>query len=428
MPKLAINGGAKTYSGQWPTWPIWGEPERKALSDVLESGKWWYGQRVKDFEESFSLFQDARFGVTTTSGSTALEVALRALGIGPGDEVIIPPYTFVATAASVIWVGATPVFADIEPHTLCLDPHDVAAKITPRTRAILPVHLAGHPADMDRLALLARQHDLRVIEDACHSWGSKWKGKGTGALGDCGAFSFQMSKNISSGEGGIILTDDSELADVCRSLTNCGRMKGSPWYEHAMVGSNLRMTEFQAALLSAQLARAEEHLVTRRRNALILNERLERIAGIKVFSDDRRVTCRAYHLYCFQIDPSQLGMSRARFLEALAAEGVPASGGYLMPLYRNPMFTPGDNDQPGARFRPQPGERLDYSGARCPVAEHVCETVCWFSHVLLLAEEPAIHAAADAIEKVCLNVNELRRVEIEVRAPASRATVAAPRS
>jgi dTDP-4-amino-4,6-dideoxygalactose transaminase len=423
MPKLAINGGKKTYDGAWPTWPVWGDPEREALSGVLESGKWWYGQRVNDFEREFSQFQDARFGVTTTSGSTALEVALRALGIGAGDEVIIPPYTFVATAAAVIWVGATPVFADIEPHTLCIDPDDVARKITARTKAIIPVHLAGHVADMDRLWALAQTHGLRIIEDACHAWGSKWKGKGAGALGDCGAFSFQMSKNICSAEGGIILTDDEELADTCRSLTNCGRLKGSLWYEHGMAGSNLRMTEFQAALLSAQLARATDHMLTRRRNALILNERLAKIPGVRVFSDDPRITRRAYHLYCFQIDPKQLGISRTQFLDALTAEGVPASGGYLTPLYCNPAFTPGGDGEAGARFRPQRGGPLDYSKTSCPVTEHVCETVCWFSHVLLLADEAAIHAAADAVANVCQNAREIRHVEVAVHHRTSRAVV-----
>jgi dTDP-4-amino-4,6-dideoxygalactose transaminase len=421
MAKLAINGGMKACTHRWPSWPIWGDDERVGLMNVLESGKWWYGQRVQEFEALFAGFQDAQYGVTTTSGSTSLEVALRAMGIGPGDEVIIPPYTFVATAAAVIWVGATPVFADIEPLTLCIDPKSVAAKITPRTKAIIPVHLAGHIADMDRLRALAQRHGIVILEDACHSWGSQWKGQGSGAIGHCGAFSFQMSKNLSSAEGGIILTNDKELADTCRSLTNCGRTIGSPWYEHAMPGSNLRLTEFQAALLLAQFKRLEPHLVTRRKNALILNQRLAEIVGVKVFHDDPRVTRRAYHMYCFQIDPLRLGISRAQFLEALTAEGVPASGGYLVPLYQNPMFRPVEDGQTGARFRPQPGGPLDFSNISCPVTEHVCQTVCWLGHVLLLADEPVIHAAADAIAKVCDNAGEIRRVEVSVHAPKVRA-------
>ena len=425
MPTLAINGGDKACNHEWPTWPIWGEAERAGLLEVLESGKWWYGERVKEFEGKFASFQDAKYGITTTSGSTSLEVALRALGIGPGDEVIIPPYTFVATAAAVAWVGAKPIFADIVPETLCIDADDVMRKITPRTKAIMPVHLAGHVADMDRLREIARANRLAIIEDACHSWGSKWNGRGTGAIGECGAFSFQMSKNISSAEGGIILTNDKDLADTCRSLTNCGRSEGSPWYQHDMLGSNLRLTEFQAALLLAQFERLEEHLVVRRKNAMILNRRLADIDGIKVFHDDPRVTRRAYHLFCFQINEQRLGISRAQFLSALVAEGVPASGGYLMPLYKNPMFQPASDGEKTSGHRPTPGGAMDYSRVSCPVTEHVCRTVCWLAHVLLLANERAIEAAGDAIVKVCRNAGELNRVQVSLYSSTPPTVVAA---
>ena len=418
MAKLAINGGGRSCNVEWPTWPVWDEQERTGLMEVLESGKWWYGQRVQEFEEKFAAFQDARFGVTTTSGSTALEVALRALEIGEGDEVIMPPYTFVATATSTIWTGARCVFADILPDTLCIDPSDVESKITPRTRAIVPVHLAGHIADMDALRAIARRHKLALIEDACHSWGSRWKGKGSGALGDCGVFSFQMSKNICAAEGGIILSDNEKLADTCRSLANCGRTRDSRWYEHKLVGSNLRMTEFQAALLLAQLSRVADHALIRRRNALILNDALRAVPGIRVFDDDPRMSRRAYHLYCFQLDTERLGISRQQFLEALEAEGVPASGGYLTPVYRNPMFQP-DADGDGAahrgRLRANPGGALDYSSIVCPVTEYVCRTVCWLNHVMLLAAEDAIRAAAEAIAKVCANAAELCGVEMSVK-------------
>ena len=426
MSQLAIHGGSKACTGEWPNWPVWDDTERQALSGVLESGKWWYGDKVREFESAFAQFQDAKYGVTTTSGSTALEVALRAAGVGPGDEVIVPPYTFIATAAAVVWVGAKPVFADVQPHTLCIDPDDVERKITPRTRAIVPVHLAGHVADMDRLNEIARRHRLFMLEDACHSWGSKWRGKGTGALGNCGAFSFQVSKNIAGAEGGIILTDDKELADTCRSLTNCGRLANSPWYEHAMIGTNLRLTEFQAALLLAQLTRVEAHMETRRRNVEILNERLAGVPGIKVFHDDPRITRRTYHLYCFQLDPQQVGVPRDRFLEALAAEGVPASGGYLTPVYRNPSFQPGGDGTITSRFRPRPGSAMDYSHVSLPVVERVCQTVCWLTHSMLLADEAMIHAAADAIAKVCENVDELKP-EMSVKVRARPASAKAPK-
>jgi len=428
MAKLALLGGKPIHDFHWPTWPVWDDAERNALNEVLESGKWWYGERVAEFESRFAAFQDAQFGITTTNGTTALEIALRALGVGPGDEVIVPPYTFIATVSAVIAVGASPVFADIHPDTLCIDPADVQRKLTPRTRVIVPVHLAGHVADMDALRDIASTAGVRILEDACHSWGSRWRGQGTGAIGDCGVFSFQASKNMTSGEGGIILTNSEELADTCRSLTNCGRLKNSRWYEHGMVGTNARMNEFQAALLLAQLTRVEQHIEIRRRNALLLNQLLRPLPGMRVFDDDPRITRRAYHLYTFQLDERKLGISRQQFLEALAAEGVPASGGYPIPLYRQPCFQPldpanGQMPSPVDKFRPKRGSALDFSAVHCPVSERVCREVCWFTHVLLLADEPTIRATAAAVAKVIDNVHELKAPQVSVFA-ARKATAA----
>jgi len=409
MAKLAINGGPKVTERVWPRWPIWGREEREALLGVLESGEWWYGEKVRRFEEAFSRFQDAKYGVTCSSGTAALEAALLALGVGAGDEVIVPPYTFVATASAVLRVNAIPVFADIEPDTLCIDPDDVERKISDKTRAIVPVHLAGHVADMDRLNEIARKHGLFVVEDACHSWGSRWRGKGTGALGDCGVFSFQASKNISSAEGGIVLTDNEDLAETCRSYTNCGRGKDRPWYQHFVLGGNLRMTEFQAALLLAQLGRLEDQTLRRERNARILDEGLAGIAGIRTLRRDRRITRRAYHMYCFRLDLEYLGVTRERFLEALVAEGVPAVEGYPHPLYKNPLF---ERRGEGPRFCPLScpyyGKEMDYTKVVCPVCEEVCRDTCWIMHPALLADEEAMVEVVEAVAKVCENVAELR--------------------
>ncbi len=408
MPTLAINGGEKTCVNDWPTWPIWDDHERRALMEVLESGKWWYGERVKEFEAAYAAFQGARYGVTATSGTTALEAALLALGIGAGDEVIVPPYTFVATASAVLRVNAVPVFADIQPGTLCIDPDDVARKITPRTKAVIPVHLAGYVADMDRLNALAGERGLKVLEDACHSWGSQWKGKGTGAIGACGVFSFQASKNITSGEGGIMLTDDEELAEQCRSFTNVGRRKGGAWYQHFVLGSNLRLTEFQAAMLLAQLSRLEAHTLTRQANAAILTAGLRGIPGVVTLDDEPRMTRRGYHLYCFRLDLPALGVTRARFLEALNAEGVPATAGYTTPLYKMPLF---QRAYEGARGCPVTcpfhGQPVDYTQVSCPVCEQVCEDTCWIFHSALLADEPAMHGIVAAIRKVVEHAGEL---------------------
>ena len=403
MAELAINGGHAACNVKWPAWPIWDDKERTGVLDVLESGEWWYGKRVKQFEADFAAFQSAQYGVTASSGTTALEVALQALDIGPGDEVIVPPYTFIATATAVLRVDAIPVFADVQPNTLCLDPDDVLRKITPRTKAILPVHFGGVVADMDRLLEIGREHNLIVIEDACHSWGSQWRGKGTGALGRCGVFSFQVSKNIASGEGGIILTDDAALAARCRSITNCGRTADGAWYEHEILGSNLRLTEFQAALLQAQLSRLEAHTVKREANANRITDALRQVPGLCMIETDPRMTRRSYHIYSMRMDPNVLGVSRERFVEALVAEGVPAMTGYLRPIYKNAVF------QNLKAMRANPGIALDYTDVFCPVAEQICKDSVWLTHMSLLTDEADVQHMIDAILKVIYNVEELKQ-------------------
>lgn len=407
MSKLAINGGAKAADFTWPSWPIWGDEERTNLNGVLESGKWWYGAKVHEFEEKFAAFQKAKYGITCTSGTTALEVAMLALGIGAGHEVIVPPYTFMATASAVLKVNAIPVFADIEPDTFCIDPADVERKITDKTKAIIPVHFAGYVADMDRLGEIAKKHNLYIIEDACHSWGSEWKGKGTGALGHCGVFSFQMSKNITSGEGGIILSDDEDIADKCLSYTNCGRGKGKPWYQHFVMGSNLRMTELQAAILLGQLTRLEAQTLKREKSAAILNDMLKDVPGIMLSKSDSRMTRRSWHMYSIRVKP-ELGISRERFMEACTAEGVPMSEGYPTPLYQNPLFqmTGEGSDQcpVSCSFY---AKKVDYSQVSCPVCEAVCTDTCWIGQTVLLADEAAIKGIGNAIRKVVENIGEL---------------------
>lgn len=410
MPTLALNGGSPTCTISWPSWPVWDDAERHALLNVLESGKWWYGARVRAFEETFAAYHDARFGITTTSGTTALETALLALGIGAGDEVIVPPYTFLATASAVLRVNAIPVFADIQPHTLCIDPDDVERKITPKTKAIIPVHIAGFVADMDRLRAIAAAHHLKIIEDACHAWGSQWRGIGVGALGDCGVFSFQASKNISSAEGGIILTNDPALAAECRSYINCGRAEGKPWYEHYLLGSNLRMTEFQAALLQAQFTRLPAQNQRRAANAARLFDGLRALPGIRVIENDPRISRRAYHFFPFRLDLTDLCISRERFKDALAAEGVPSMIGYDRPLYKNPLFQRSWDRGPASCPVSCPfyGQPVDYTAVHCSVCEAVVRDTLWFFHTLLLADESAMDAIIAAMKKIIDNIAELR--------------------
>lgn len=394
---LALHGGTPVRGADktWPGWPIFDDAERTALMRVLDSGKWWFGEKVAQFEREYAAFQDAKRCVTCTSGTTAIEIVLQALGLKPGDEVIVPPYTFYATASAVARGGRYPVFVDVD-ESWCMNPDLIEAAITPRTKAIMPVHLGGRVADMDRINAVAKAHGLFVIEDACHSWGAKWNQKGTGALGDCGVFSFQASKNINAAEGGAIVTDNEDLAEMCWSLTNCGRSRTGAWYEHPNLGTNARLTEFQGAVLSAQLTRLEEQTLRRARNAAILDEGLGAIDGLTPQPGDARITRRGYHLYCLRIDPERFGCPRERVVEAAAAEGLPLSIGYPIPLYRQPSMQ---------RLTGGP----DYGAFRCPVAEDLCaRSGLWIGHQILLAGEQDMRDIIGIFAKIQANAAELR--------------------
>ncbi len=409
MAQLAVNGGKAVRTKAWPDWPVYGKPEEQALLGVLRSGKWYYAEKVREFEEAFAAFQGARFGITTCNGTAALEASLICCGVGPGDEVIIPAYTFQATADAVLRANAVPVFCDVELDTFNLDVEAAAEVITDRTRAILPVHWMGLPCDMDRIGELADEHDLVVVEDACHSWGSQWKGKGTGAIGDAGGFSFQASKNITAGEGGIALTDDEELAVLIRSFANCGRGLEDRWYYHYRTGSNYRMTEFQAALLLAQLGRLDEHTRLRAENAHRLNAELSQIPGIHTTPEDERITRRAYHGYQVRFVSEEFdGVSRERFMAALSAEGVPCYGGYGEPLYRYWLFRrSGDGPQYCPISCPYYGQHRDYLDVNCPNAERVCREAVWMRHSMLLAAPEEMEDVISAFRKIYENRAEL---------------------
>lgn len=410
MGKLALKGGEPVRKKEYPSWPVFDEKEEKAVLEVLRSGKWWYGEKVRDFEGEFATFQDAGFGITTTNGTAGLEIALICNGIGAGDEVIIPPYTFVASATAVLKVNAIPIFADIEEDTFNIDPDRIEEAITDRTKAIMPVHFGGLPCDMDRILEISRKHNLKVIEDACHSWGTKWKGKGTGALGNAGAFSFQMSKNITSGEGGIILTDSEELADQCRSYSNLGRREGKPWYKHYIASGNYRMTEIQAAILLVQLGRLEEQTVRRQENGRYLNEKISPIEGIRILREDSRVTRRSYHIYMFRYISKEFGnLPREAFLEALRAEGIPCGEGYPHSLHKNPLFHRNESSpQPSSLSCPNHGREVDYTALNLPVTEKICSReAVWLAHSMLLGSREDMEDIVRAIEKIKDNVAEL---------------------
>jgi len=396
---LAIDGGTPVRSRPWPRWPIFDETEEQAILEVVRSGKWWSveGTKVREFEEAFARFQDAQFAVCVTNGTAALEVALRAAHIGCGDEVIVPPYTFIATATAVLAVGATPVFVDVEEESLNIDPTKIEEAITPRTRAIIPVHIAGCPADMDGVLEVARKHNLLVIEDAAQAHAAEWKGTKVGAIGDMGCFSFQASKNLNAGEGGAVLTNDPHWADQVWSVHNVGRVRGGRWYEHHVLGSNFRMTEFQAAILLAQLKRLPEQTERRTQNAHRLTEMLSQIPGIRPPRPDPRVTRHAYHLYIFRYDKNHFGgRPREDFLKALNAEGIPCSAGYV-PLYKERVFL----NRPISKDLCQLSTLKDYSKVQCPVCERACyEEAVWLYQNMLLGDERDIEDIATAVAKV----------------------------
>ena len=428
MAKLALLGGTPVRQMPFPSWPVWDEREENALLGVLRSGKWWrfsYGvgvelkepetgdrSRVVEFQEAFARHHQAKFGLACANGTAAIEVLLKALGIGPGDEVIVPAYTYVATATAVLQVNAVPVFVDIDAETYNIDPKRVEAAITSRTRAIIPVHFAGQPADMDALMEIARRHRIFVVEDAAHAPGSEWKGKKVGAFAEGGAFSFQASKNMTAGEGGLITTNDEKLASLCDSFLWAGRQVGRPWYEHYRLGWNYRITEFQAAILLQQLQRLEEQNSYRIENARRLSHRLAHVDGISTLRVDPRVTRHAYHIYMFRYSREGCGgMPRAQFLRALAAEGIPCMSGYSHPLYQNPMFVNKDFYPRGCPLTcGHYNQDVDFTkyAALCPVAERACATeAVWLEHRLLLGSRVDVDDIANAVEKIRENAAEL---------------------
>ena len=314
MAKLAINGGPKVIDRQLgKDWPISGETERANLLEVLESGKWWRGggdadtSKVALFEQSFAAFQDARHGVAITNGTQAIECALKAIGVRPGDEVICPAATFVATATACILVNAIPTIVDVDPANYQISPDAVEAAITDRTVGILPVHYGGYPVDMAALKAIADKHGLWIIEDSAHAHGSQWNGKGCGSLGDIGTFSLQMGKTLTSGEGGICLTNNDELAEKLFSFHHIGRFPGRPFYEHHIVASNLRMTEWQAAVALGGLQRLEEQANTRDSNAKYLEAGLREIEGVSPIERDDWVTRWNFYFYHFKFHSEQFG-------------------------------------------------------------------------------------------------------------------------
>ncbi len=411
MATLAISGGTPVRNRDFPQWPVWDEREEELLLKALRSGVWGIGSAaIKEFEERFASICDTKFAISCTNGTDALFIALQALGIRAGDEVIIPPYTFQATATACLMCNAIPVFADIDPNTYNLDPEKFESAITERTRAVIPVHIAGNPAAMDRIMEIAQRHGLRVLEDAAQAHGAKVGDRVVGSIGDAGTFSFQSTKNISCGEGGAVVTNDEAIYDELFSFQNCGRRRGGRWYEHFHMAGNHRISAFQAAVLSAQLERLDEFCVRREDNAAYLSSLLREIGGVKPTLSHEGVTRSAYHLYIIRYKQDEFGdVPRDVFLKALAAEGIPCSEGYV-PLYRLSVFQNLRESWP-AIFE-LGNEAPDYTKTECPVCERVCrDESVWLMQNMLLGERSDMDDIAAAIGKIKDNIDELRSVE-----------------
>jgi perosamine synthetase len=337
--KLALKGGDPVRTSAWPSWPVWNQEAEAPMLSLLRSGNWYRGdgRLCSDFEKNYAQLIGARRVIATSSGSTALIAALHTMGVDAGDEVIVSPYTFIASYNVIFNQKALPVFADTNQETFTIDPHKIEERITERTRAILPVHIFGLPADMNRILAIGKKHQLAVIEDACQAWLAEYEGKMCGTLGDLGCFSFQNSKHIPSGEGGAIAGNNDAVMDRCFAYHNCGRPHGASMAgmgENAIRGSNKRMTELQAGILLFQMDRARMDADKRLENALYLNEKLKEIPGIIPYKLADGATRSAYHFYPFRYKKEHFdGLSRNKFRDALHAEGIPTYAGYGKQYY-----------------------------------------------------------------------------------------------
>ena len=400
----AVLGGQPAHPEGWPGWPVIDETDEKAFAETLRSRAWFrYGgtQQVAGFEEMFAKRAGTKRCVATSSGTSALYTALGALEIGPGDEVILPPYTFVATYNVIVLNYALPIFVDVDVETSQMDASRIEAAITPNTKVIMPVQLGGNVCDMDKINSVAAKHKVTVVEDACQAHLAEWKGKMVGNWGLCGCFSFQASKNLNSGEGGAILTNNEEFADLCSHFQDQGRERGKSAFAYSgNRGTNLRMTEFQGTLLKTQMARLEAQAKRRDENAKYLSELLRQIPGIPPPGMYKGCTRNAYHLYMFRYNPEPFaGLPRDKFISAMEKEGVPVSGGYG-PMNRDTYVQTLRNNKHFQRLYSKADLDRWEQHTHCPQNEKLCGEALWLYQTMLLAERGDMDKIAEAIRKI----------------------------
>jgi dTDP-4-amino-4,6-dideoxygalactose transaminase len=408
----ALLGGRPVRGAPFPSWPVIDGREEKALSDVLQSGKWFRleGTTVSRFEEAYARLTGARHCIATANGTSALFAALAALDVSPGDEVVLQPYTFVATLNVIFLHYALPIFVDSDPETFQMDANKLEGALTERTAVVMPVHLGGNACDLDKVLEVAGRRKVPVLEDACQAHLGEWRGRKLGTLGAAGCFSFQASKNLNSGEGGAILTGDDALAERCWAFHDNSRARrGRPAPPLGGRGANLRLTEFQAGLLLAQMTRVEEQSKTREGNALYLTRQLREIPGILPARMYEGCTRNAYHLYMFRYRPEPFaGLPRARFLEALRAEGVPCGPGYT-PMNREKYVAATLASRAYRRIYPKEVLAGWAERNRCPANDRLCGEAVWLTQTMLLGARQDMDDIAAAVRKIQASAADLAK-------------------
>ncbi|MEW6236123.1 MAG: aminotransferase class I/II-fold pyridoxal phosphate-dependent enzyme [Candidatus Omnitrophota bacterium] len=413
--KLAMLGGTPICKAKSASWPkvVKEDGDEDAWMDVLNKKGWCRldGEYVNTFEKEYAKFTGVKECLATSCGTTALYTSLNALGIGPGDEVLVTPYTFVATINVILLQYALPIFVDTDRETFLIDPKKLEEKITEKTRAILPVHIGGNVCNMDAIMEVAKKHKLIVVEDACQAHLAEWRGKKVGSIGNSGCFSFQVTKNLCSGEGGAVITDDSDLMDRCFSFHSNGRERTNKYgFGYVHNGINARMTEFSAALLLQGMKRVEEQSRLRTENALYLSKQLEEIPGIHPAKMYEGTTRNAYHLYMFRYDAKEFGgVPRDKFLNAMSAEGAGCGSGYS-PLNKEPFLK--DALYSRGYQAVYSKERIDkyFSENECPENDRLCkEEACWWYQTQFLATKEDMDQRAAAVRKIHAHAAELAK-------------------
>jgi dTDP-4-amino-4,6-dideoxygalactose transaminase len=414
IQSLALLGGEPVRRRPFAPWPQFSRSDVERLVRVVES-RHWGGfplptPLAAEFGERFAAMHGAQHSLCLVNGTIAISAALQALGIGFGDEVIVPAYTWDGTATAALSIGAVPVFVDVDPDTYCLDTTKVRAAITPRTKAIVPVHLAMRFTDMGALLTIAKEHKLVIVEDCAHAHGGQFQGRGAGAVGDAGTFSFQESKLLTGGEGGLVLTSRLDCYEALQSIVNCGRKSLTDQFRRRMLGLNYRMTDLQIALLLGQLDTLPALREKRTRRAHVLSQALASIPGVRPLPEQPDITQHTIYNYVFQYRPTAPAPSRDLFVAALDAEGIPSDGRFYEPVYRSDLFYATPQNCPQLRLeRDRP---LDYSTFHCPVSERAAyEESVWLPQFLLIGEESDVRDIADAVAKVAANLEALSKAD-----------------